>query len=176
MKGITHGSSRNFFQQVYNEAISVLTHASFLTEDRQKAGGYFCLLDATTGLLVWQLAFGYMDGQHSDQFLAFSLEKAKRLYQKSDHNSSWESRDVNLMQFGGAVRGQNFIFSFSGFTEHLDEAAMLILASRISDREGIPELPGGAAKVISMVSSNPHYDELFVRCHRPELQEVAASS
>ena len=61
----------------------------------------------------------------------FCQEKAKRLVQHPDHKSSWESRNPEAGQWGGAISVSAFgslIFSMSGFPELGDEAIMLVTA------------------------------------------------
>lgn len=51
-----------------------------------------------------------------------SIEKASRLYIHPEHQTSRESRNVDLGRYAGAKRFRVFyIFSFSGFSEEDDE-------------------------------------------------------
>jgi len=107
----------------------------YITEHEEgQSGGVLCIADPSTGapLLTW--AFGTLTPEECVEYLEFAMEKAKRLAEHPLHFASSESRDMNTTpkRYSGAVRGAEFILSFSGFKEEQDEAAMFLLESRIS--------------------------------------------
>jgi hypothetical protein len=51
------------------------------------------------------------------------------------HVSSWESRDPGHDRWGGAIRIEDLIFSFSGLPELADEALMLGVGLMYGRRE-----------------------------------------
>ena len=95
---------------------------------KDRSGGYFCLADAETVLPLLIMAVGQVPVEKAGKYLSFCQEKAKRLAEHPDHLSSWESRNPEKEQWGGAVRVGEFIFSFSGLPEMGDEAVMLAVA------------------------------------------------
>ncbi len=88
----------------------------------ERHGGYLTILDAETGQILVILACGTMNPEKREKYLHFSQEKALRLFENKDHNTSYESRDEENLKFAGAIRGEEFIYSFSGPQEDVDEA------------------------------------------------------
>lgn len=119
-----------------------------------RTGGYFRMwqrLEAdgpyieVAALCVGELGVRLLD------YLGFSREKGLRLAEHPDHVSSWESRDEDLMHYGGAIRCGPFILSFSGLPEHWDEILMVLIARRRmflddAQTQTIFHISGGAAK------------------------------
>ena len=96
--------------------------------DRALAG-YFTLLSKATGATLSGFAFGDVPAEKEERYRSFSMEKALRLFANmAQHGSSFESRDPALDLWGGAINAHDFILSFSGMPELLDEAVMLIVA------------------------------------------------
>jgi hypothetical protein len=128
-------------------------------EDHQR-GGVFCIADSTTGLPIFLCLFGCLTEEELTAYMAFAMEKAKRLAAHSDHFSSWESRELQATpaRYGGAIRTGHFILSFSGFNEEQDEAAMLVLALRTG------ELDDDQAARIAHLSNNPYFRDLEIAC------------
>jgi hypothetical protein len=95
-----------------------------------------------------------------DECIAFAQEKAARLASRPSDWSSWQSRDMTTdpKQYGGAIRVNRLILSFSGFKEEQDEAAMLVLAlnTELIDR-------GIAARFVEM-SNNEYFRKLQDAC------------
>lgn len=91
-----------------------------LGEDR--TGGYYCLSDKSG---VPLLVAGICDPlvAKRPKYLRLSQEKAHRLAHSYDmgHTRSYESRDPAQEKYGGALCGEQYIGSFSGFHEDLDE-------------------------------------------------------
>ncbi|HEY4490253.1 MAG TPA: hypothetical protein VJC12_03300 [Candidatus Paceibacterota bacterium] len=61
----------------------------------------------------------------------FTQEKARRLASHPPHVSSWQSRDLDREMYGGAIRAENLIFSFSGIPEEGDEILVLGIALKL---------------------------------------------
>lgn len=92
-------------------------------------GGYLYVSDSTNRMLL-HLRIGNPILTKDADYLAYSKEKAERLYWQTSDDLSWQSRSPNENQWGGAVRiskKMGFI-SFSGFPELADEAFCLALA------------------------------------------------
>jgi len=92
------------------------------------AGGYFCVAEPEHGFPILVTPVGIIPVEKGEKYLSFCQEKAKRLASHQDHMSSWESRNPDADQWGGAVRVsavETLIFSISGFPELGDEAIML---------------------------------------------------
>ncbi len=72
-----------------------------------------------------------------ERFSSFRVnakEKADRLRGmaiRDGHVSSWQSRDFDNKQYGGAIMAGNWVLSFSGLPEHMDEYFMIKLAVRL---------------------------------------------
>lgn len=82
-----------------------------------------------------------------------------RLSRNPAHVSSWQSRNEGEDQYAGAIRTPVHIFSFSGFPEHLDEAAMLVVGVRSR------ELTIVQAEEIAAVSKNVCFPLLMEKCN-----------
>ncbi|MBP6943046.1 MAG: hypothetical protein KBB55_03305 [Candidatus Buchananbacteria bacterium] len=93
----------------------------------RRFGGFFCLLGVwqpETPILIQQV--GEQPEEKRINSFGFCQEKAQRLARNPDHCSSWQSRNVALRHYGGAIRCGEYIISFSGLPELGDEAMMLL--------------------------------------------------
>lgn len=123
--------------------------------------GVMCIADSTTGLPIFVCIYGFTTRTPElDECIAFAQEKAARLASRPSDWSSWQSRDMTTdpKQYGGAIRVNRLILSFSGFKEEQDEAAMLVLAlnTELIDR-------GIAARFVEM-SNNEYFRKLQDAC------------
>jgi hypothetical protein len=74
-------------------------------------------------------------------YLTLSQEKGRRLFRNADHLSSWQTRNQDAEEWGGAIRaGQNgcLLLSLSGFPDDGDEVICLYAALTLGwlDRSG----------------------------------------
>lgn len=102
-----------------------------LPDWRGRRGGCFCLMDRKTGQVLLLAFVGVPPREKMDKYQKFALEKAKRLFRYPEHTTSWESRNPKKNQWGGAVAGEEFIYSFSGLPEDGDTLAMSKVAGFI---------------------------------------------
>lgn len=102
--------------------------SSIATElrEKRKFGGYLTIA-LRDGVPILVALVGVPEERKREQCLAFSQEKAKRLAQHKDHFRSWESRDPDAQLYGGALRDTDYIVSFSGLPEELDEVVSLLV-------------------------------------------------
>lgn len=91
-------------------------------------GGFLCIADASTGAPYLIFNVGEVKEDQWANCLAYCQEKAHRLAEHPDHLASAESRDEDKHQWGGAIRANGIIISFSGLPEMLDECLCLELA------------------------------------------------
>lgn len=114
----------------------------FISETREgghfcrREGGYFCIYHSVDGPdhppLVSCLIGNVGTTDDRLRYSKSATEEALRLMNHPEHLSSWQSRDKNSERYGGAVlTSTGLIFSFSGLTEHADEATMAIAARSI---------------------------------------------
>jgi len=107
-----------------------------------RSGGYFRMwLVNEDDLLVPICNFlvGEVDGDKFEKYHFISNEKGMRLARnlKHGHVSSWQSRNPDNDEYGGAIyfiiklgdESFRVIFSFSGLPEKGDEAAMIMAAN-----------------------------------------------
>jgi hypothetical protein len=136
-------------QKVGNVPLSVFMKATYAVIERclalpnrvkpQYTGGHYSFMDlAHSSKNIYTLGFGHCTEEWSEMSYKMSQEKILRLLSKLPlgHFSSWQSRDRDNGQFGGAVispvgsqgakLGQTVLSSSSGLTEHEDEACMLV--------------------------------------------------
>ena len=136
-----------------------------------KEGGMFCLLDEQTGeFLVEPTIIGQIVNGKAEIYTSFCQEKARRLLEHikngrdNQHWLSWESRNPDLDQWGGAICDENFhIWSFSGLTEEQDEALMIMSAHLCG------QMINAAPKWLSEISGNRIIlDNPYLFWHKPE--------
>lgn len=121
-----------FIGEVKHAVRRVVAHLN----DPNRQGGYFCLVDKggkgnPLGLPTLILGIGTVPAEKGLKYLAFAQEKAHRLAEHPEHQSSWQSRNEGAEQWGGAIAAGPYVFSFSGLPEHGDEAAMLLAADEL---------------------------------------------
>lgn len=101
---------------------AILAAAKKVEPDR--TGGYLCIGDST-GAILGVYRFGDPSAEKEHLYIRFCQEKVKRLAKMVRHKLSWQSRNKSRKQYGGAVRHAGLIFSFSGFSELMDEAIVM---------------------------------------------------
>ncbi len=121
-----------------------------LTNRSDRKGGYLTVLNTQINRIEAIRLFGELPKEKAVKCIKISQEKANRLYQKIfvenlNHLTSWESRDPDNTQYGGAVYNpyciyNNYILSFSGLPEIGDEICMLVLQVLISSRKNEVQL------------------------------------
>ncbi len=96
------------------------------------------------------------------KYCQFSIEKPARLIDHIDdgHRSSWESRNEDDDQWGGAALGKTLAIGISGLKELEDEAISLCLLTAVRD------LDEAAAQQIAFTSDNPTYMRLLTAISR----------
>lgn len=107
----------------------------FLDSEAQRWGGYFCLYEICPGEKIspdspplFLAKIGNPIPEKVARYCQLCQEKARRLLENPDHLSSWQSRDPGQGKWGGAVRADGLVFSFSGLHEKADEAVVVNLA------------------------------------------------
>lgn len=124
----------------------------------EKRGGYLTVLVRGEPGFSLCSAVGVFDAD-PERYLAFSQEKAERLHSHWHQNiSSFESRDPDQGRWGGAIRADDLIISFSGLPELVDEAVVTAAAYWLSE---ITEY----AQVLRIadISQNPFTEQLVAR-------------
>ena len=118
--------TKNLEHEIFNFAEEVIRKiGEHYGEGRM--GGYLCIYDPNR-LFDRQQLIGEPDRAKAPKYQSFAREKAFRLSQNPDHLTSWESRDVENEQYGGAIRlPSGLIISFSGMPEAVDTAFCLML-------------------------------------------------
>lgn len=134
---------------------------SQLSDEDRRPGGIFSVSLDESGrapLLVLTVRSPLLE--KGSQSFDFALEKSRRLREHPDHLSSWQSRDPSSNKWGGAIRVGQFILSFSGLPELVDEALMLNLVHpnrlpRHQLHEEVPEYE--YLRQVASISRNPFY-------------------
>jgi hypothetical protein len=139
-------SSPASMAELVDQAFEVLTAA--LQFCGGETGGYLCVADGESGLPIVLTPFGTQTPEEARITLRNAQEKPRRLATHPQHRTSWQSRNPDKEEWGGAVRGRDHLFAFSGFPEPVDEAAMALLA------EAAGELSGDAVAAIAKTSGN----------------------
>jgi hypothetical protein len=149
IKGLNHGLILNALELIVPFCAGLSGNPS-----PEKLSGFLTIFDADKGRGVVTMPFGEIPADKLDKYFSISQEKAGRLYDHPENRSSWQTRDPDNNLWGGAIRVQNHIFSFSGLPELLDEALMLELTTRF----GWLDYPD--ALEIAHLSNNPFFDLL----------------
>lgn len=152
---------------VYDHLLATLwdliKEAIFLFEKQdekwqERTGAWFCVADARTGVPLFDPSLiGQVPLEKAEKYFRFCVEKAIRLANHPEHESSWESRNPDAGEWGGAVRVGDYIFSISGYPEMGDEALMLILAE-VHSREDQAVIE--TVTRIASRSNNPYWQRL----------------
>lgn len=109
---------------------TIMNHCySVLNVDLSKNCGCFTVLDKS-GNLILKFHIGELPAEKFERYYTFSEEKARRLHKNLEigHVSSFQSRNPEKDQWGGAISAGDYILSFSGMPEIVDEIMMLLLA------------------------------------------------
>jgi len=135
--------------------VLAILEANFATELGGRRGGCFCLLSPVSHNPIQYFMVGEVPKDKEEKYRLFAREKADRLLLNREHKSSWQSRNEEAGQYGGAIRGCEYLFSFSGLPQLLDEALMLVVAIIHGD------LDYEGARAIIHESQNPHFVKLY---------------
>ncbi|KKP89096.1 MAG: hypothetical protein UR94_C0043G0007 [Parcubacteria group bacterium GW2011_GWA2_36_10] len=114
--------------EILTRTDQILQRLNRLQNDTDWRGGFLCIADAFTGLPWLIFNIGEVEEDRWEKCLAYCQEKARRLAEHPNHLASAESRDEDKGQWGGAIRADGIIISFSGLPEMLDECLCLELA------------------------------------------------
>jgi hypothetical protein len=98
-----------------------------------RTGGYLCILENIDNACGDEPAMklvklGTFVPEKAEAYLRNAQEKAMRILETPGLRSSWETRNVSKEQYGGGIRTDTFILSFSGLPELVDEAFVLSVA------------------------------------------------
>ncbi len=131
--------------QILQVAIQIFNSPAFNAE-HPNGSGYLCLIpyqssfDQPVHALV---SFGDIPHDKRKGRASRAQEKLLRLLNGDrNHVSSWQTRNPELSQYGGAIRVGDWILSFAGLPEALDEVFMLLVAdfSKLAEREPILQI------------------------------------
>lgn len=123
-------------QSTENSLIETVRHLFPLAEKLaayKDRGGYLTIVDLKLNAILGTARIGAPPHKKFKKYFRLSVEKALRLLKYPKHNTSRQSRDIKRNKFGGAVRGLQFIVSFSGLPEIWDEA--LIVCALVIEKE-----------------------------------------
>lgn len=127
-------------------------------EDPKRQGGYLVIRQKHGGTPVLIERIGKCRTANVNLYHNLALEKGERLSNTrltSEHVSSYQSRDTQNNEWGGAIIAGDFIVSFSGLKELFDEAVVLALALRLN------WLSHGEISLITEVSGNTFVKPLY---------------
>ena len=135
------------------EQLAVAAHHFLkINHNQSRRGGYLAVVNHQRPEVTLVAKIGQVSKEKTEKYEVLAREKAWRLYGQTGNWTSFESRNENAGvvvydsirphrpawteswgQWGGAVRGSRYIFSFSGFPELLDEAMMFALAVKMGE-------------------------------------------
>ena len=154
----------DYAERIIDAAISLSGNAS----NPDKCGGYLAVwtvyLNNVPGSLELLARLGYTPEEKLAKRMEVAMEKCQRLDSGDGqgHLTSYESRNPEIGRWGGAVRGPQHIYAFSGLPELWDEAAMFVLAIRLYQLD--------EDVVLAAISEerNPHLRPLLAAAHWTE--------
>lgn len=139
--------------------MDILLRLSEYTDDRK--GGYLVIADARTGMPIISLMVGQIPKEKYQKYFAFAHEKARRLFESHQKDasivSSWQTRNPDKDQWGGAVLCKRWIVSFSGLPELVDEAFSASIAASIQ----VAPMSKALARRIGKISGNSFLEPLL---------------
>lgn len=143
--------------KVLNTVAYILDLFLKLPDDMTKGrkGGYFSVFDGIYNPPLAIVRIGEPDINFAEDYFKFSPEKAIRLKNLTEHLSSWQSRNPNRKEWGGAIKSPDFILSFSGLPELADEAVVLLIAY------GFGWINYNQLWEIVRISDNPYVEPLY---------------
>lgn len=135
------------------EQLAVAAHRFLkVNHNQSRRGGYLAVLNHQCPELTLVSKVGWVSKEMARKDEVLSREQAWRLYSHIGNWTSSESRNEKAGvlvydesrphrhaltepwgHWGGAVRGNRYIFSFKGFSELLDEAMMFALAIKLGE-------------------------------------------
>ncbi len=123
--------------------------------------GYFIVIedDEDGGVIFLIIKIGECSADKARKMCASSLENAQRLVAHPEHKTSWQSRDPEKDQGGGAIRiscedGKTYIFSFSGLTEHAEHVGEALMAY-VAFHTGY--INATDLRELMIISNNPYF-------------------
>lgn len=151
----------DYAERIIDAAISLSGNES----NPDKCGGYLAVwtvyLNNVPGSLELLARLGYTPEEKLAKRMEGAMEKCQRLDSGDGqgHLTSYESRNPEIGRWGGAVRGPQHIYAFSGLPELWDEAAMFVLAIRLYQLD--------EDDVLALISEerNPHLRPLLEAAH-----------
>lgn len=152
-------------QEIIDVTIAGVRLAIEHLNDPSRRGGYFCLVEPEgnqMALPTLVLGIGTVPAEKGPRYLALAQEKARRLAKHPEHRSSWQSRNPDKDEWGGAIVASPYIFSFSGLSpDTADEAAMLMVAVELGYLELVKAL------TIAKLSANQLFKRMPVNWREP---------
>ena len=94
-------------------------------------GGYFCLMDNKTGLILLATYIGDPAQFKMPKYARLAPEKVFRVFNNPQIRTSWDNRDDAKEWYPGAVRGIRYIYGFSGYPPHGDTLVSACVAEEI---------------------------------------------
>lgn len=134
----------------FEDKIEGLFETACNIDGRGRTGGILCVADSN-GILLLIPQGEILNEDKRAQYNDHCQEKAFRLLRNKGHISSWQSRDCDNKKYGGAVLAGSLAFSFSGLSEHVDEAFSATVARRVSNGMTLKRWQN-----IQRISANPH--------------------
>lgn len=124
-------------------------------KDPDRLGSYFCLIlheEGSAPIGFCHEPVGIVKPEKAEKYFDLSAEKATRLNRMYDERgdlSSWQSRNPDQQQWGGAIIAGGWVLSCSGLPELWDEAVMLATAVisgflTYADAKSIADISGNA--------------------------------
>lgn len=147
--------------------LPIISQAYFTTSDAKRLfrgdpawegrqGGYLCIAEDITGYPYAVVLIGSVPDEKHAKYFSLCQEKSTRLASHPDHVSSWQSRDPDGNKWGGAIKVNHLIFSFSGGPELGDEALMLAVAKGYYAKS-VEIAPMVELAKIAALSKNPYW-------------------
>lgn len=102
---------------------------------KDQYGGYLTIFDKEDKEILTIEKIGEIPEEKEERYKNLSREKGERLFLHQGHLCSFQSRNPEEDRYGGAIRTENLIISFSGFPEDADTLFVIEVAKLVVELE-----------------------------------------
>jgi len=131
-----------------------------------KTGGYLTVADLK-GIPLFVTIIGEVSEDKAEKYFLFSHSKKVIPIVGENIMSSYQVRNPSEDIWAGSIKGEKFIYSFSGLTEYLDEicsiTTSLIFGDKIHQEFFTKSRMPNIEKVIDLLYKLPDYDNIWLK-------------
>jgi hypothetical protein len=155
---------RNILQAASN-IVAKFSNLDETFNSKKCAGGYLAVFETLKSeqkegvvkvLPLFVVAIGTFPNEEGEEYAKFAVEKGQRVIE-TQKLTSYETRNEAENKYGGAIRTENYVLSFSGLSpDTADEAVVLAIAYQVDLLS-----MGAVLKTASTIESVRIFSELY---------------